>query len=81
MNRMEPNTDRMSFAIIALLIAGAVAAALLTPGLPKLVGLYTGAGNINFLQWLFSIIGEQFNEFINQAGNGTFSTIILPKLY
>ena len=78
---MEPNTDRMSFAIIALLIAGAVAAALLTPGLPKTVGLYSGTGNINFLQWLFSIIGDQFKLFIDQAGNGTFSTITLPKFY
>lgn len=73
---MEPNTDRMSMSIVVLLIAGALAGALLTPGLPKLVGLYSGAGNVNFLQWIFSMIGTNFKDLINtDTTNGTLGLI------
>lgn len=67
MNKMEPNTDRMSMSIVVLLIAGALAGILLTPKLPQLMGL-TNATDINFLQWIFSLVGTEFKSMIDSTG-------------
>lgn len=64
---MEPNTDRMSMSIVVLLIAGALAGVLLTKGLPGIMNL-PGAGDMNFLQWIFSLVGTEFGKMINSTG-------------
>lgn len=85
---MEPNTDRMTFAIVVLLIGGALAGILLTPGLPGLMGLKDSAGvalkgigtpgAMNFMQWIFSLIGANFQQMIGRnTKNGGMAVIQL----
>lgn len=61
---MPENTDRMTFSIFALLVGGGLLGILLTPNLPGIMGL-EGAVGMNFLQWIFSLIGTKFETMIN----------------
>lgn len=61
---MPENTDRMTFSIFALLVGGGLLGILLTPNLPGIMGL-EGAAGMNFLQWVFSLIGAKFENMID----------------